>query len=313
MWIKKILFPILTAGLIISATSLPIGCGNKKAENNNYTEEKILQEVIQDNNSDEDGTSYELKEPSATQQTGKDNKTYTGTTADNQTIKEKVPNKVIKTADIKFQVDRFEKSRKVIIEKIKKFGAYVSAEDQSNNDYNITNTMTIRVDAALFDSLVDDLTLEASYVEYKKINAQDITEEYIDAQARLKSKKEVEAQYQEILKKANTIYDILQVQQHLRAIREEIESYEGKLKYYDNKVSLSTIYLTFFEKKDNIISEPGRSFGGRLSNAFESGWSGILTAFVGFIYLWPLWFFLGISAFIIILIIKKIKRKNTKK
>jgi hypothetical protein len=223
---------------------------------------------------------------------------------------EQIPSKIIKSADISFQVEKYDESRKAILDIAKKFGARVSSENQVNDGYSISNTMMIRVEGTSFDSLVDALMTESIYIDYKNINAQDVTEEYVDLTARLKSKKDLEARYTEILKKANSVDEILEVQEYLGRIREEIESFEGRLKYMDDRVAYSTITLKFYEKLDNVSKQPDRTFGSRMEEAFGTGWNGLVSFFLGLIYLWPAWLILGFSAWLIVFLIKRGNRRR---
>lgn len=223
---------------------------------------------------------------------------------------EKIPTKVIKTADVSYQVETFNSSRKAILSIVNRYKGVVSSENQTNDGYRLSNTMTIRIDAASFDSLVEALMVEAIYVEHKTINAQDVTEEFVDLTARMKSKKEVEAQYSEILKKARTINEILEVTEYLRAIREEIESVEGRLKYINDRVSYSAITLTYYEQLDVVSQQPDRTFGSRMGEAFSWGWNGLVNFFLGIIYLWPLWLLMGATAWLVYFLIKRGARRR---
>jgi Flp pilus assembly protein TadB len=172
--------------------------------------------------------------------------------------------------------------------------------------------MVIRVGAADLDVLIEDLLKEAVFVDYKKINAEDVTEEYVDITARLKSKKDALMQYELILKRANTIADILEVQQYIRTLQEEIESIEGRLKYLNNKVALSTINLTFYEQ-GKIMPMQSESFGFKVRQAISYGWQGLVTFFIAMIYLWPLWVIVIVALYLIRYFVKKARRKRAKK
>ena len=226
---------------------------------------------------------------------------------------DKVPAMIIKTADISMQVEKYESSRSKILEIIKKHNAYVGSENQTNDHYNISNMMVIRVKAVDFDALVEELLKEAIYVDSKKINAEDVTAEFVDVNARLKSKKEAEAQYLDIMKKAHTINEILDVQQYLRTIREEIESYEGRLKYLNDKVSYSTVNLIFYEKSNAVQIEPGRSFGSRFVEALDWGWKGLVSFFLGLIYIWPLLLITLVGLWLMVRLLKRAKKRRALK
>ncbi len=225
---------------------------------------------------------------------------------------EKITQKIIKTADISFKVDKYNMARTEILAIIKKHNGYVAFENQTGDEYRTTNVMIIRVDAENFDALVDNLLKEAVFVDFKKVNSEDVTEEFVDINARLKSKKDAMLQYETILKKAFSINDILEVQQYIRTLQEEIESLEGRLKYLNNKVALSTINLTFYEQ-GNILPSQSEGFGYKLKKALSWGWQGLVTFFLAIIYLWPLWVVGLITFFVIRYFVKKARKKRAAK
>jgi hypothetical protein len=226
-------------------------------------------------------------------------------------VQDKVPSKIIKTADIKFQVKNYNESRKKILDLVKVAGAYVQSENQTNYNTSIDNIIVIRVKSEGFDDLVEKLLLESIYTDSKKIVADDVTEQFVDIQARVKSKKEVELQYLDLLKKAKSIYEILLVQQYIRTIREEIDAFEGRLKYMSDRAEYSTINLTFYEKIPSTLApSPENNFWYRVGNAFSGGWKVMLSIFVGIVALWPLWV---IGAITLIIIIRLVRRKKKAK
>lgn len=225
---------------------------------------------------------------------------------------EVIPPKVIKTGNISMQVDNYEKTRNAIPGIIKKYNAGIASENQTGDAWHITNQMTIRVASESFDSLVDNLLSLATLVDYKRINEEDVTEEYIDIQARLKTKKEIMVQYQSILRQAHTISDILNVQQYVRVLQEETESLEGRLKYLNNRTELSTISLTFYEKSDNMPVQTN-TFGSRVVQALAWGWQGLVSFVIAIIYLWPLWLFTAAVIFGIVRLVKRAKKRKAAK
>ncbi|RLD84269.1 MAG: DUF4349 domain-containing protein [Bacteroidetes bacterium] len=220
---------------------------------------------------------------------------------------EKIEKKIIKTANISIEVEDFKNARAALEALLKKYNAYVADESEQNDDYQITDALTIRVKADNFNKLLNDVSGLAVHVNSKHIKLADVTEEFIDITTRLKNKKQVEQQYLEILKKARTINEILQVNEHLRVIREEIESKEGRLKYLNSQVSLSTIYLSMYQQ---IESTDYPSFGHKLLKAVEGGWDGILIFILGLVYLWPFILIILITVWLIIKYRKKRKEKN---
>jgi galactokinase/mevalonate kinase-like predicted kinase len=173
---------------------------------------------------------------------------------------------------------------------------------------SIGNTIVVRIPAQNFDSVINTLEGEAEKFESKTINTDDVTEEFIDIQKRLENKKKVEEQYLEYLKQAHTIPDILEVNEHIRVIREEIDAKEGRLKYLSNQVGFSTITL-YIHQDFNTVSY---GFFHKVGEALGGGWDGFLMFIVGLIYLWPLLLLITVLILIIRRIIKKRKTKSAK-
>ena len=139
-----------------------------------------------------------------------------------------------------------------------------------------------------FDNLIKRIEALADKVENKGINTQDVTEEFIDVEARLKTKRELEARYSEILKQAKTVADILAIESQIANVRSEIESMTGRLNYLKNQVSFSTLNLSYYQI---IGSDFG--FATKFVESLKGGWDNLLTFLIFLINLWP--FVIGIA------------------
>ena len=203
--------------------------------------------------------------------------------------------KIIKTADIRCEVNNLESSTAKIESQLAGFKAYVSNVEFSSSSYSLENQLTIRVPADQFDTLLKAIGEEALYVDYKRINARDVTEEYLDIETRLQTKKEVRDRYIDILRnKAKTVEEILMAEEKIRVIQEEIESREGRLRYLKNQVQLSTIRLSLYEKlRGSGPQQPG--FFQQLVRSLANGWEVFLDFLLGLAAIWPL-LLLGLGA-----------------
>lgn len=228
-----------------------------------------------------------------------------GTTA---TLQIKIPSKIRKTANLNITVDDYKKARTEIEKIIKTNNAYIGNENEQNSTYSITNDMVIRVVNKDFEGMVNRLLGVATNVNSKNISAEDVTAQFVDIQSRLKSKKEIEKRYLDILNKASKVTDVLEIEQKLGEIREEIEAKEGELKYLGDQVDYSTINLTFHQDFEYTPADkPG--FFGRIGNAFGNGWNGFLSFVVGIVYAWPLWIILGGIAYFLVRFIRRRMKK----
>jgi len=192
--------------------------------------------------------------------------------------------KIIKTASVRMELKNYDESLKNIKADIKKFAAYVASENEINDLYNKTNTIIIRVPKQSFDTLINSLVQYAERLNQRSINLQDVTEEFVDVKARLTNKKQVEAHYLEILKQAKSVNEILNVEEHLRKIREEIEAKEARLKYLSNQVGFSTITLSIYQVYE---SEYALGFFDKIFAGFSSGWEGFLSFLIAIVSIWP--------------------------
>ncbi|MEM1135938.1 MAG: DUF4349 domain-containing protein [Bacteroidota bacterium] len=218
--------------------------------------------------------------------------------------------KIIKTANLRFQVLDIANTSKEIERIVADSGAIIISNNQENYTYQITYNLTIRVENHKFEGLINSLVSQAGYLNNKAINSQDITEEFVDITARLATKKQIEARYLEILEQAKNIEDILEVEKKLGEIREEVEATEGRLRYLNNQVAMSTINLSFYQTLEQEASPIKPGFLTRIGKGFRNGWDIFLDFIVSLSYLWPFIIIGIISSFVIRGYFKR--RKNRK-
>jgi hypothetical protein len=193
-----------------------------------------------------------------------------------------VERKLIKEGRVEFETDNINSTRKLIFESIEKYKGYTSSDQEYKSIGRVSNTIVIRVPAKNFDLLLNDATKGVTKFDSKNIEVKDVTEEFLDIQARLKTKKELENRYLELLKKANSVTEILEVEKQIGQLRSEIESIEGRLKYLKSKVSLSTLTMTFYQSIPNETE-----FGNKFKDGFKSGWDNLIWFFVFLTNIWP--------------------------
>ena len=193
-----------------------------------------------------------------------------------------IDRKLIKTGDLSFETDDVKKTKAKVETICKGLNAYISNENQNNYGERLQYNQTIRVPGNQFDSLILLIEADAVKVESKNINTQDVTEEFIDVEARLKTKKELEARYREILKQAKTVQDIVSIESQIAAVRSEIESMEGRLNYLKSQVSYSTLTVSYYEL---IGTDFG--FASKLVRGLAEGWDNLLSFIVLLVNIWP--------------------------
>jgi hypothetical protein len=170
---------------------------------------------------------------------------------------------VIKTAAIQMTVNDLDDSSDNLRKYAKEVGGYVENLYDSGEDASRTVQATIRVPAAAFDSVVSKLKDMGVDVVASDENADDITETYKDLEARLKNQKALEAQLLKILDIAEEVEDILAVQRELSSVREQIETMQTTLDYYDSRVEMAsvTVYMSQSAETLDVNSDPWRPVG----------------------------------------------------
>jgi hypothetical protein len=170
-----------------------------------------------------------------------------------------VDQKIIKNGYVSMIVDRVsEASAKIVGLAIGKGGFVQSSSVSERGDGTHFGAVTVRVPAKEFESLTMEIKSLANVVKNETATGQDVTEQFTDLQAQLKNAQAQEEEYLKILKRAQTVSDILQVQSYLGGIRSTIESLQGRLKYLENVTSYSTISVTLEE--DAAIKVPTKDF-----------------------------------------------------
>jgi hypothetical protein len=200
---------------------------------------------------------------------------------------EVVERKIIKTGEITFETKDLNQTKQVIAKTVSDLKGYISEESQNNSDYRKANKLVVRIPAGQFDSLLNLLGTHAGHFDSKNIHTQDVTEEFIDVSARLKTQRDLEIQYTQVLKQAKNVKEIMEVQGFLADVREKIESAEGRLRYLSSQVGFSTLTIHFY--KTVGASGHSRGFFWRLTHEFGNGWQGFLNLIVDFVSVWPFW------------------------
>lgn len=214
--------------------------------------------------------------------------------------------KIIKNAQLRFETSNLEATGQNVYASVKKYNAQIQSDNESNSNYSLSRTIVVRIPSGSFDAFITDISKGVTYFDVKDISSQDVTEEYIDLEARIKAKKVLETRYLELLKKAAKVSEVLEIEKELSAIREDIEVFEGKLRYMQSRVSLSTVHIEFYK---DIESGGGStvSYISKIGNALKSGFNMLSTFFLGLLHVWP---FIIIFVIAFVLIRKRIRTKK---
>jgi hypothetical protein len=151
---------------------------------------------------------------------------------------------IIRSGSIDLEVEEVDTSYHRVQQIATAAGGFVADSTFSGSDEHQRASLTIRVPADRFQSVVDELRGIAVEVTSVSTTAQDVTEEYTDLESSLRNLRAVEAQYLDLLGRANQIGDILQVQERLIGVRDQIERIEGRVRLLDNLSEMATLTVS---------------------------------------------------------------------
>ncbi len=202
-----------------------------------------------------------------------------------------IERKIIRNAQMNMQVEDIKKAFPQIESIVKDLNGYISSSEMQNNNYQISNNLVIRIPNENLDTLLLLSEKQSIFVNSSSISSTDVTEEFIDIETRLTTKKEVRERYLDILsKKAKTVKDVLLAEEQIRVLTEEIEAKEGRLRFLKNRVNLSTLTLSIYQKV-KYVATPNvyeKNFLTKIKEGFVNGWDILLGLILGIINIWPL-------------------------
>jgi hypothetical protein len=208
---------------------------------------------------------------------------------------EAVGRKIIRNAEITLEVEKPGEVQSRIGAIAEGLGGFVVTSEIAQYGGSPRVSITMRVPAERFAEAMEALRATGSQVLSEKMSGQDVTEEYIDLQARIRTKQALEAQFLEIMKQARSVSDALEVQRQISEVRGEIERLEGRRRFLENQSSLSTIKITL-SAPTPVITTSGPTFGTHIQRAFGDAVDTASAIVIGFIR------FLGVMTPVVVLI-----------
>ena len=157
---------------------------------------------------------------------------------------------IIHQASLSVNVKELDKAQAKIEQKVAQYGGYiVESNVYQEDDQTSSGNMVVRIPEKHFEKFLADAEGQAAKVLERNVTGQDVTEQYVDLQSRVKSKRAVEERLLAFMSKAQKTEDLLKISSDLAKVQEEIEVMVGKMKYLENQTSFSTVELLMYENK----------------------------------------------------------------
>ena len=218
--------------------------------------------------------------------------------------------KIIKDGRLGLQVKALEKTKLHIDTLLKKYDGYYDNESFNNTDLESSYSLKIRIPSTNFEKFVAEIESGDGEVLYKEIDARDVTDQFVDLETRLANKRSYLKRYNDLLKQAKTIKEILEIEEKIRGIEEEIESATGRLNYLSDQVDYSTLDLLISKSKEYKFHPDNRDrFSEQLKQSLSKGWFVFVDFVLLLLKIWPFW----VIVVLIIYFWRKYKKHNGKK
>jgi len=178
--------------------------------------------------------------------------------------------KVIRTGQVELVVAGYDQARDRIELLVTAAGGYVDSTRVSHSEGQVSDAViVIRVPAKGFAELLPRLR-ELGEVRSETTDAADITDEYVDLDARLDAARALEKRLLELSQsRTGTVAEVLEVERELARVRGEIEQYQGRLRLWDDQVAMSSLTLVLTTHQPEIAAAPSPGFGQRASRALD--------------------------------------------
>lgn len=153
--------------------------------------------------------------------------------------------KLIKTVDLTIRTETFDEYLSVLDAAVISSRGYVEYSDIGGTTQKWAR-YTVRIPVEHLDSFLEAIS-QKGVIAGKSTSQEDVTLQYVDTQAHVTALRTEEESLLRLLEQAESVEDIISIQDRLSGVRYEIESYESQLRTYDNLVDYATVTLNVDE------------------------------------------------------------------
>lgn len=198
--------------------------------------------------------------------------------------------KIIYTASLTLESRDYDEARQTLDQALTAAGGYLeSGSEYTRADSARSASLTCRVPSDNYQSFLE-AAAAAGRVTYKSQDAEDVTTQYMDVEARLANLEARRTRLQQLQQQAENLADLLEIESSLSDVQYQIESWQSQLDWYSDQVQQCTVYIDLNEVQTYTPADEG--FFSRIGTAFTSGWgnfvNGLQQLVVALACVWPL-------------------------
>lgn len=231
--------------------------------------------------------------------------------------------KLIRKIRLEAETEDLDALLEAITEKINQLGGYIEQQEIYHGSPSAQRryrrgTLTIRIPAEKLNEFVDKVTAESNIISSNE-TSDDVTLRYVAIQSRISALETEQTRLLELLAKAETTKDLLEIEERLTEVRTELEDITSQLRVMDNQVNYGTVTLTVSEVKEyTVIEEEPETVWQRIGTGFMKSLKSIGKGFTE-LFVWVvtnlphlvLWAIAGFGIWTVIRI--RLKKKKAKK
>lgn len=255
----------------------------------------------------ENGSDYEMFSFSSDKSSNNTIGTTGGTSSSATTNR-----KIVKTATLSIKTKKYESFMAGIKQKIEQYGGYIEQSQEYNYDNNSNRNanMDVKIPADKLENFIEELA-SIGTITSKIIASDDITDSYIDVESRIKALETEEETLLGLLKKAESLTDVIELQKRLSEVRADLEAMKAQKQSYDGMVSYSGVTLDINEV-ERVVEGDDTFFGEvkekLMNNLYDLG--DFFREFaINLIAALPYIVIIGVVAAVVIVIIKKVRKR----
>jgi hypothetical protein len=210
---------------------------------------------------------------------------------------------LIKNATVTVEAADVRKATTDLVQSVRVAKGYVSdMHEQTDGLGALTATMQVRVPYTVFDQSMQQLADLGKVLE-KQVTAEDVTEEFVDTQAKVRNLKQTELRLLDHLSRTGRLSDTLLVEKELTRVRETVEQLEGRVRFLSHRIAFSTISVTLREKAKVQAMVPAESYSpakegsDAIRSLVEFG-RGLLSMAIWVLVWTPVWLPIGYGLFV---------------
>ena len=229
--------------------------------------------------------------------------------------------KLIRRIRLEAETEDLDALLEAITEKINQLGGYIEQQEIYHGSPSAQRryrrgTLTIRIPADKLNEFVAKVTEESNIISSNE-TSEDVTLKYVAIQSRITALETEQTRLLELLSKAETTMDLLEIEKRLTEVRTDLEEITSQLRVMDNQVNYGTVNLSVSEVKEYTIVEEPETVWQRISTGFMQSLKGLgdffTNLFVFIIVASPYLVVIAVIVVVVLLIIRTSKKKKQKK